>query len=200
MQRPVIAYHVTFATYGFWLPNDPRGSNSDFVRAPHLRPFGDATKVNDRRSHASDPHDAALRAAAKRALMFEPVSFTGVQAREVGHAFAVQTHKSGFAIVSAAILPKHVHLVVLRHHYRIEQVVNLLKGAATRRLVEGQMHPFQSTVDFSGERPSMWGRELRKIFLFTPEQVRSKITYVSENPLKERKPEQRWSFVTTFSE
>ena len=28
----VIAYHLIYTTYGFWLPNDPRGSWSDFVR------------------------------------------------------------------------------------------------------------------------------------------------------------------------
>jgi hypothetical protein len=27
----VLAYHVVLGAYGFWLPNDPRGSWSDFV-------------------------------------------------------------------------------------------------------------------------------------------------------------------------
>src|SRR4051812_43899841 len=27
----IVGYHVIFSTYGFWLPNDPRGSWSDFV-------------------------------------------------------------------------------------------------------------------------------------------------------------------------
>ena len=26
--KVVIAYHVCICTYGFWLPNDPRGSGS----------------------------------------------------------------------------------------------------------------------------------------------------------------------------
>ena len=32
----IIAYHVIFGMYGFWLPNDPRGSWSDFVAAWEL--------------------------------------------------------------------------------------------------------------------------------------------------------------------
>ena len=28
----VVAYHVIITNYGFWLPNDPRGSWSDLVR------------------------------------------------------------------------------------------------------------------------------------------------------------------------
>jgi hypothetical protein len=27
----ILGYHVIFGAYGFWLPNDPRGSWSDFV-------------------------------------------------------------------------------------------------------------------------------------------------------------------------
>lgn len=188
----VIGYHVTFATYGFWLPNDPRGSNSDYVRAPHLRPFGEATKVNDRRSHANDPHDRALRASAKRALMWDPVVLSGRQAQAVGAAFAKQIATSGFRIHACAILPKHVHLVIGRHRYKVEQVVNLLKGAATRELLARKL--FERESD---ERP-IWGRNLRKVFLDQPAEVVGRIGYVRENPLKERKPEQHWSFVVPF--
>ena len=42
MSRPVLAYHLILTAYGFWLPNDPRGSWSDFVRAWELRRFGPA--------------------------------------------------------------------------------------------------------------------------------------------------------------
>ena len=36
----VRAYHAIFTTYGFWLPNDPRGSWSDFVRSWELFKHG----------------------------------------------------------------------------------------------------------------------------------------------------------------
>ena len=48
----VLAYHVIFGAYGFWLPNDPRGSWSDFVGAWELLRFGKATKTTERRSVA----------------------------------------------------------------------------------------------------------------------------------------------------
>lgn len=192
----VIAYHVVFSTYGFWLPNDPRGSNSDFVRAEHLRPFGDATKVNHRRSVAGVPHDAALRAAAKRALRLREVRLTGVQARAVARGFAKVIQKSGMVVLACAILPKHVHLVVARHRYRVEQVVNLLKGGATRQLLEEGLHPFAHLADANGSVPTMWGRNCRKVFLNSDREVAKKIEYVEQNPLKEGKKRQRWSFVT----
>ena len=51
-ERRVLAYHVIFSTYGFWLPNDPRGSWSTDVRNPDLLTFGEATKVETPRSVA----------------------------------------------------------------------------------------------------------------------------------------------------
>jgi hypothetical protein len=54
----VIAYHVIVTNYGFWLPNDPRGSWSDFVRSWKLfLAAGPATKTDTRRSVANKGHD-----------------------------------------------------------------------------------------------------------------------------------------------
>ena len=80
----VHGHHLIISAYGFWLPNDPRGSWSDFVRAWELAKFGEATKVETRRSVAAAPHDRRLRAAAKEALKYPAVEFTGLQALSVG--------------------------------------------------------------------------------------------------------------------
>ena len=40
-------YHVILPMYGFWLPNDPRGSWSEFVRKWELTRFGDGTQTRD---------------------------------------------------------------------------------------------------------------------------------------------------------
>src|SRR5262249_16562833 len=53
----VLASHVIFGTYGFWLPNDPRGSWSDFVGAWGLFRYGKATKTTETVSLAYRTHD-----------------------------------------------------------------------------------------------------------------------------------------------
>jgi hypothetical protein len=68
-------YHLIMTAYGFWLPNDPRGSWSDFVGSWEPYKFGPATKTNEKRSLAHDPHDRAARLAAKQALKYPPVRF-----------------------------------------------------------------------------------------------------------------------------
>jgi len=82
---PVLTYHVLFTTYGFWPPNDPRGSWSDFVRSWELLRFGPATKVNTRRSVAGAAHDAEHRRRAKRAMPHPAVQLNDEQAQQVGN-------------------------------------------------------------------------------------------------------------------
>ena len=41
----VYAYHVIISAYGFWLPNDPRGSWSDMVRKYELLRYGPAWRT-----------------------------------------------------------------------------------------------------------------------------------------------------------
>src|SRR5438552_615262 len=108
---PVLAYHVIFSTYGFWLPNDPRGSNSKVVRADNLKPFGPTTLVtHTRRSVANRPHDRAARLAAKQALTRPPVTLDGYQALSVARGFETQVATSGYRVYACSILPQHVHL------------------------------------------------------------------------------------------
>ena len=194
----VIGYHVILSAYGFWLPNDPRGSWSDFVGSWELFRFGRATKTDVRHSVAQAPHDRQARLAAKTALKYPPVRFSGIQARAVGRGFAAFAAKSGLILWACSILPEHVHLVVARHRYSVEEAANHLKGAATRRLAEEGIHPMAGMCKRSGRVPSPWGVREWKVFLRTPTDAVRAIRYVEDNPLKEGLPRQRWSFVMPF--
>jgi REP element-mobilizing transposase RayT len=194
----VIAYHVIIAAYGFWLPNDQRGSWSDFVRRWELLRFGPATKTDERRSVAWRPIDWAKRAAARASLMFPPVSFTGIQALAIASGFADGARRSGYQILACAILPDHVHLVIARHEYAIEQVVNRLKGSASRVIAERGLHPLDGYETKRGSTPSMWAEGLWKVFLDNPSDVLRAIEYVEGNPEKEGKKRQKWKFVMPY--
>jgi hypothetical protein len=95
-------YHAILTAYGFWLPNDLRGSWSDFVGAWELYKFGLATKTNEKRSLAHDPHDIALRRAAKAALKYPPVRFDARQRVAVGAGFGQQLPRVGTLSTPAA--------------------------------------------------------------------------------------------------
>lgn len=195
----VLAYHLILTTYGFWLPNDPRGSWSEFVRAWELQRFGPATKTHERRSLARDPHDRRLRPAAKEALAHEPVHFSGVQARAVGRGFAQYAANSNVVIWACSILACHVHMVIARHaRLSIEAISNQLKGAATRQLLTEGLHPFADDPYRDGTLPTPWTRKKWDCYLDDEQDIRRAIGYVKNNPMKEAKPEQHWSIVTPF--
>lgn len=196
----VLGYHIIITTYGFWLPNDPRGSWSDFVRSWELRRFGRATKIDTRRSVAAVQHNYRLRQEAKSALQYPEVHLTGVQAREVGRAIGDYSARNGLKIWACSILPEHMHLVLGRYRFKIEQVANLLKGAATSHLAARGLHPFQEQRRREGRLPPMWTRREWKVFLDSMDDIHRAIRYVEENPVKEGKRRQRWSFVTSLDE
>lgn len=190
----IVGYHVIFGMYGFWLPNDPRGSWSDFVGAWELFRYGAATTTTERRSVAYKPHDRARRLAAKEALQRPPVILNGLQARAVGTGFANYFARSKCSVWACAILPDHVHLVVSRPGMDAEQLVIQLKGSATESLKEQELHPFGGMKDKQGRTPKCFARGEWKVYLDPPDLPRA-VSYVEHNPEKEGKPRQRWSFV-----
>jgi REP element-mobilizing transposase RayT len=194
----VLGTHLIITAYGFWLPNDPRGSWSKFVGSWELVRFGRATKTDDPRSVARVPHDRAARLAAKQALRYRPVRFSGIQARAVGRGFAGFVRRSGVRVWACSIMPEHAHLVIARHRYDARQVASLLKGAATRQLLAEELHPMAEARNSRGRPPSPWAARSWAVFLDSPADVRRAIEYVENNPAKEGLPPQRWSFVTQY--
>jgi len=199
MPARVIAYHLILTAYGFWLPNDPRGSWSTFVRSWELQRFGPATKTAEKRSLANDPHDRALRLAAKASLVRTPVRFSAEQCRAVGMGFLNYTARSRCVLHACSILPTHVHLVVMRMQYPIEHVSNLLKGAATAELIHRNLHPFADQPYRNGKLPTPWTRHQWSCFLDSAQDIRRSIKYTENNPQKENKPPQKWNCVTPYA-
>ncbi|HEY5311024.1 MAG TPA: transposase [Pirellulales bacterium] len=186
----VLAFHCIFSTYGFWLPNDPRGSGSDYVAQPDLRRFGPATKTESRRSVAASPHDHVQRLAAKKSLRFPPVELTGRQALAVVKGFANACGEGEYRVYACAVLPNHVQLVIGRHDRSIRRIVGHLKSRATSQLkVEGLWADQQGPV---------WGDHGWNVFLMDRPAVERAIKYVENNPEKDGKRPQRWSIVTPF--
>lgn len=212
-QPPIIAYHIIWGAYGFWLPNDPRGSWSDYVWAPRLRPFGEATKVTARRSHAHDGHDRRLRLEAKEELTYPTVRFTAEQIESIARGFADIREKLKLVLYAAALMPDHVHIVVPRQSYQAEELCGIYKRAASRQLRKDGVHPLaayarakprligSSTAGASGPAdtlPTPWAELGWKVYLHSAEEIWPAIRYAERNPTVARLPAQRWDFVTTY--
>lgn len=180
------AFHCIFTAYGFWLPNEPRGSWSNFVGSWQLLKFGPATKVETRRSVAKVPYDPNLKAQMQAVLSRQPVSFTGEQAREIVRGFS----RTPYTLHACAVLPEHVHLVIDWTSRDIRKVVSHLKAEATRSL--------RSQGWFTDATP--WAQRGWNVFLNSHADVLRAIKYVEQNPIREGKHPQHWSCVVPYSQ
>lgn len=179
---------------------DPRGSWSDFVRSWELfRAGGPATKTTSRRSVAGVGHNVQARLSVKQALKYPAVVFDGSQAQSIAHGFRRMVEKSNYGILACSILPEHVHLVLRRHTYKVEQMVRLLKAEAGSKLAEDGRHPLAQWPQEDGSLPSPWAVGRWKVFLDSVEAIARAVHYVENNPIKEGKRRQRWSFITPYT-
>ncbi len=196
----ILGFHYIITAYGFWLPNNPRGSWSRIIRQWELLPYGPAGKVDSRRSLAGQAHDDADRIAAKRLLKYPPVQFTGVQARAIARGIDQAAVEAGYCVYALAILPKHFHAVIARHDRDAGRIATHLKSRATFRLNQEGLNPMGRFPRKDGILPSPWARNHWVVFLDSTERMRQAIAYVENNPLKEGKRLQRWSMVRPFLE
>jgi REP element-mobilizing transposase RayT len=130
------------------------------------------------------------RQQAKQALRYAPVELTGMQARTAAEGFAWAAQESDYRVHACAVLPRHVHLVIGRRAGNIRRIVGHLKARATRLLrLRGQ---------WPADARPLWGEHGWTVFLNDADAVERAIQYVQDNPIKEGKRFQRWSFVTEF--
>jgi REP element-mobilizing transposase RayT len=189
----ILAYHFIFSAYGFWLPNDPRGSWSDTIRVYELLKYGPAAKITTTRSVAHVPHDRAKRLEAKGALKYPPVRFTGTQARAIARGFAIAAGEGGYIFRALAILPDHCHMVIERHATPIDHIARHLKAKATARLSLEGRHPLSAYLRADRTTPSPWSRNYWCAFIDSEKHLRAAIRYVERNPPDAGLPRQTWS-------
>ena len=193
-------YHVILPMYGFWLPNDPRGSWSDYVRRWEIAKFGKPLKTLERRElNELTEEEIRDRDEAKAALCYPPVSISDDQAITVAEGFRIQTLKSNYTIWACAIMPEHTHMVLARHSYHVERMVNLLKGSTTTEMMKVGNHPLKSHAAPGERPPRMWSAHEWKVFLDSEDGIRQAIAYVERNPENEGKAQQSWNFVSPFA-
>ncbi len=85
---------------------------------------------------------------------------------------------------ACAIMNDHVHIIVLRSKYRIEYLVNQLKGGATKEMKLKQ---------------SPWTRSFWKIFIDDVDTLGAAAKYICANPENSGLSPQSWDFVTQLN-
>jgi REP element-mobilizing transposase RayT len=188
VQRVILASHLIWTGYGHWLPNDPRGSGSESLRKDALAPLG---PIHLGRKAVQPPRDLIKRfyRGAEEVLEHETLWFRDAMRRVIAEAIGGAIRELGYTVFAFAVCSNHVHAVVRSHRDRSEIIWSNLARAACEALRKAQL--------VSPAHP-VWATRPYKVFLRTPEEVRGRIRYVEQNPLKEGLVRQRWDFVKRY--
>ncbi|MDD5327333.1 MAG: transposase [Phycisphaerae bacterium] len=179
----IIAYHAIFTTYGTWLPNDPRGSYSKDVYIEQLRSLG-IVKYGRQSPQPAKKTLQNFWAVAKQNTTRPPFFINDRTRPLVASGFQTVTNRLNITVPACAIMNDHVHILIMRSNYRIEYLINQLKGAATKAM------KLENTP---------WTRSSWKTFINDADTLTAAIEYICANPENSGLSPQSWDFVTPLN-
>lgn len=187
MSRPiVIAHHLIFTVYGWWLPNDPRGSMSRQVRNLELRDLGELHFERKEVQPSSNELRAFYRDAAKR-LKHSLLEFDVREIEIVAKSFADVIKSKRYTCYACAVMPDHVHLLIRKHKHTAEEMIERFQETSRAAVLSnnGRHEPGHP----------VWGGPGWSVFLEHPDDVHRTMRYIEQNPVKVNRPVQQWSFI-----
>jgi REP element-mobilizing transposase RayT len=130
----VLAVHLVWTCYGWWFPNDIRGSWSKEVWAPALQGLG---TIDKRGRELLQPSAAELGnwlSEAQERLKHQAVILDTEARRIVRDEITAHSHMHNYATLALAVMPEHVHIVVGRHEHGHRKIVQSFKSVSSRQL------------------------------------------------------------------
>jgi hypothetical protein len=184
----VIGYHLVWTGYGWWLPNDPRGSTSSIIRSDVIAELGELHHGRKRIQPASRVIREFYEGATP-VLKFLLLTFGTREFECIARAFGAEMIQQRYTCYACAIIPDHVHLLIRKHKHLAEEMIHHLQRASHIGLRDAGI------VDW--EHP-VWGGGGWKVFLDSLDDIRRTIKYIQDNPRKMGLPNQKWSFVKEY--
>jgi len=184
----IVAHHLIWTAYGWWLPNDPRGSTSRTIACDVIAEMGELHYGRKSVQPASREIREFYQQAEER-LQHALVEFSEQDIDQIAAPFADTIARNRYTCWACAIMPDHVHVLIRKHRDKAEQMIAKLEGDSRQRLIAlGRRH---------AEHP-VWGGPGWKVFLDHPDEVRRTIRYIESNPVKLGRPRQRWAFAKPY--
>ena len=185
----VAGYHLIWTVYGYWLPNDPRGSTSTEVRVEPIEALGE---IHSGRK-AVQPSSKEIRAFYQKAhdVLKHPVlTFDEDEIALLGKAFGGVIADQGYTCYACAIMPDHVHLLIRRHRDKAETMIALFQEKGRAALIAAEKRTPVQPIWTDGPG---W-----KTFINSRRQFEAEIVYIRQNPVKIGRAVQVWDFVKEY--
>ncbi len=166
----VAGYHLIWTTYGSWLPNDPRGSNSQEVCCAKIAPLGEL-HFGRKRIQPAGKVIREFYEAAQGVLKHELLTFSNDEVSAIACGFADVIKKRTYTCYACAIMSDHVHILIRKHRDKAETMIEEL-----------QLVSRDSVLALNGARRAsdhpVWGGPGWKVYLETQEDIQRTIHYV----------------------
>jgi REP element-mobilizing transposase RayT len=184
----IIGYHLVWTAYGWWLPNDPRGSMSRSIACDVLAELG---ALHHGRKRVQPPSSVIRRfyEDAEDLLKFPLLTFDPVEIDAIAEGFTSVIQEERYTCYACAIMPDHIHILVRKHRDRAEDMIAKLQQGTRRCVIDRRVREVFHPV---------WGGDGWKVFLDSPADIRRTIRYIEQNPIKARLPAQTWEFVSKY--
>ena len=85
----------------------------------------------------------------------------------------------------------HVHLLIRKHRHLAEVMIENFQNESRAQLVAAGRRTISHPT---------WTKGGGKFFCYHPRDVRRNIRYIEQNPVKQRRPVQRWGFVKPYDD
>jgi REP element-mobilizing transposase RayT len=184
----VAGFHLIWTAYGWWLPNDPRGSSSHEIRVERIAELGELH--HGRKTIQPLPRELRLFYEQARTVLKHPLlTFTDDDIDLIGESFATVIADCRYTCYACAIMPDHVHALIRKHRDHAEAMIEKLQNASRDKLIASgrreRTHP-------------VWGGPGWKVFLYTQEDFVRIRDYIWNNPIKAGRAAQHWSLVKPY--
>jgi hypothetical protein len=189
MNAIVIAHHLIWTAYGWWLPNDPRGSTSRRIENDRIAALGELHRGRKRIQPTSRDLSAFYERAAAT-LKHPLLEIHGNAVHIVAESFGGVIGAERYTCYACAIMPDHVHVLIRKHRHSAEEMIAILQYASRWSLIEAGFRP--------GDHPVWTGGGGWSVFLDHPDEIERTIPYIEANPAKIGLPAQSWPFVRPY--
>lgn len=184
----VAGFHLVWTAYGWWLPNDPRGSSSHEVRVEKIADLGELHSGRQ----PVQPCGSEIRQfyeQARDVLRHPLLTLADEYINLVGASLGQIIVERRYTCYAWAIMPDHVHMLIRKHRDHAETMIEALQDSSREMLIQaGRRAPTHP----------VWGGRSWKVLLYTPEDFVRDIDYIRQNPIKAGRPEQHWGFVKQY--
>ena len=185
----IAGYHLVWTTYGYWLPNDPRGSMSREIRNAAITDLGELHYGRKR----IQPAGRVLREfqkPLKRYCSMQFSLFPRQKWRPSRRSFGDVIRKHNYTCYACAVMPDHIHVLIRKHRNIAETMIAHFQEESCKAVLvlreRDPNHP-------------VWGGPGWKVYLESCEDMVRTVAYIEKNPRKAGLPSQNWSFVRNMT-